>query len=308
MLAARLSRRGGPEQIVLERVGLPYRRPSDALVAVRAAAITPSELEWVPTWTREDGTERSPIIPSHEVMGTIEAVDPGFAGPPLGARVFGLTDFYRDGGAAEFVAVRADDLAEWPASLDPVLAAALPLSGLTAWQALFDHGHLVAGERVLIHGAAGGVGSFAVQLAHLQGAHVIAVTSGRDLEFARNLGADIVIDRDDPTLDPGMSPVDLIIDTVGGQVLERSWPLLADDGRMVSIAPSSRAIAERDPRGRFFIVVPDRAELVELAQLVEAGRLRVIVERTFSLAETREAYEFGLRQHPRGKVVIRVRE
>ena len=308
MRAARLAARGGPDQIAIDTVPVPGLGPDDALLAVHAAAITPSELGWEPTWTRPDGSDRSPITPSHEVAGEIVAVGRGVDGGLIGRRAFGLTDFYRDGAAAEYVAVRAADLADWPAALDVLEAAALPLSGLTAWQALFDHGRLEPDERVLIHGAAGGVGSFAVQLAHWRGAHVTALASAPDHALLKELGANVVLDPRSATaaLDAA-GGMDLVLDSVGGAALEASWRRLSPRGRIVSIAPTSRSIADRDSRGRFFIVAPDRGELVELADLVEGRLLRVIVERTFSLDETRQAYEYGLGEHPRGKVVIQVR-
>ena len=307
MTAARLHRRGGPEMMAVESSAMPEIRPADVLVEVRAAGITPSELGWEPTWTKPDGSDRTPIVPSHEVAGTVVLAGAEVDELAVGARAFGLTDFFRDGAAAEYVAVRAADLAAWPQGLDAEEAAALPLSGLTAWQALFDHGHLLAGQSVLVHGAAGGVGTFVVQLAHHERAHVTAVVSTRDIEYVRSLGADEVIERQSVAFERVVSPVDLIVDTVGGDVLERSWSVLAPDGRLVSIAPSSRDIAARDPRGRFFVVTPDRGELDELAALVERGELQVIVERTFALSRAREAYEFAQREHPRGKVVLKVR-
>lgn len=306
MLAAMLATRGGPEEIVVGSAPTPEPAADEVIIAVEAAAITPSELGWEPTWVRADGTDRTPTIPSHEVAGSVVAAGPQASDVAIGSKVFGLTDFYRNGAAAEYVAARGHDLAEWPAALDPVAVATLPLSGLTAWQALFDHGHLLAGQRVLIHGAAGGVGTFAVQLARLQGAHVIAIASAEDATLLRELGADVTVDRTALTFaDP--ASVDLVIDAIGGDVLERSWPLLAPDGLIVSVAPSSRAIADRDPRGRFFIVTPDRGVLGELVRLLELGELRVVVARVFPLDEAREAYEFALREHPRGKVVLQIR-
>lgn len=307
MFAARLASRGGPEQIVIERAPLPQLEDGEVLVAVQAAAITPSELDWAPTWTHADGSPRTPVVPGHEVAGSVVAVAPGTADLDLGSAVFGLTDFYRDGAAAEYVAVAATALAERPAELDPARAAALPISALTAWQGLFDEGHLLAGERVLIHGAAGGVGSFAVQLARIGGGHVTVVSAEADFDYLRGLGADVTLDRHQP-LRIAPASIDLVFDAVGGEVVDRSWPLLAPDGRLVSIAPSSRDIAKTDARGRFFIVTPDRGVLEELARLVVSGELVVNVAREFPLAEARQAYEFGRLRHPRGKVVLGVRD
>ncbi len=308
MRAARLHARGGPARIVVESAAVPSLRSRDALVEVHAAGITPSELGWGPTWVREDGSDRTPIIPSHEVAGVVVAVGRDADESLVGERVFGLIDFFRDGAAAEYTTVKASDLALWPTTVDPATAAALPLSGLTAWQALLDHGSLAAGQRVLVLGAAGGVGSFTVQLARWRKAHVTALGSARDVEFLRELGSDEVIDRDAASFDEIVSDIDLVVDTVGGETLERAWVVLAPRGRIVSIAPSSREIAKRDPRGRFFIVTPDRRELAQLSQLVEKGELRAVIERTFTLDQTREAYEFGRDEHPRGKVVLRVRD
>jgi NADPH:quinone reductase-like Zn-dependent oxidoreductase len=307
MTAVRIHDRGGPEAIVIERTGLPVVRPKDALVRVVAAAITPSELSWVPTWTHPDGTSRTPITPGHEVAGVVAGLGNQVEGLELGTPVFGLTDFFRDGALAEYVAVQASDLAVRPPGLEELTAAALPLSGLTAWQALFDHGELEVRQRVLIHGATGGVGTFAVQLAKWWSAHVIAVGSPRDLEFLRELGSDEVIDRLASPFEDVVSDIDLVIDTVGGDVLERSWRVLKPGGRVVSIAPSSAEIRSRDPRGRFFVVRPDRDELDEIARLIIRGDLKAVIERTYSLGDAQAAYRFGQTEHPRGKLVIRVK-
>src|SRR5262245_37705055 len=177
MKAVRIHRKGGPDSLVYEDAPRPTLLGEDALVRVRAVAITGTELSWEPTYVASDGTPRLPSIPGHEISGVVEELDAHADELRSGVPVFGLTDFYRDGGEAELVAVRARDLALKPRTLDFVHAAAVPLSGLTAWQALFDHGRLAAGQRVLIHGAAGGVGTFAVQLAAWRGAHVIGTAS-----------------------------------------------------------------------------------------------------------------------------------
>jgi NADPH:quinone reductase-like Zn-dependent oxidoreductase len=225
-----------------------------------------------------------------------------------GEEVYGLTDFSRDGAAAEFMAVRAVDLARKPRSIDHVHAAAIPLSALTAWQALFEHGGLTAGERVLIHGAAGGVGSFAVQLAHAKGAEVTAIASGRHREYLGNLGADTIIDYESERFEEIAHGVDLVLDNVGGETVKRSWAVLKPGGTLVSIVepPSDEDATRARARGIFFIVRPDRAQLSELAALVDAGQLRTLVSEVFELRNTREAYETLLRGHLRGKIVLRV--
>jgi NADPH:quinone reductase-like Zn-dependent oxidoreductase len=310
MNAIRIHEVGGPEGMVYERAPRPRLANGDALVEVYAAALTPAELTWKETWADHSGTSRLPIIPSHEVSGVVAALGEGVSGLKPGAAVYGLTDFSRDGAAAEFVAVRAADLAPKPRSIGHLHAAAMPLSALTAWQALFDHGRLAAGQRVLIHGAAGGVGSFAVQLARAKGAEVIAVASGRHREFLRGLGANTVVDYETARFEQVAHHVDLVLDTVGGETLKRSWAVLKPGATLVSIAepPPEEDAARAGARGIFFIVEPNRAELAELATLTDAGQLRTFVSEVFALSRTREAYETLLRGHLRGKIVLRVKD
>src|ERR671911_3020354 len=186
MKAIRIHCRGGPEALDYEDVPIPALHPGDVLVRVHAAGISPAEFTWQ-IWETPDGRSRLPLIPSHEVSGVVAAVAPDVRDVEVGDAVYGLTDFFRDGGAAEYVAVRAAELAPKPRRLDHASAAVTPLSALTAWQALFDHARLTPGQRVLIHGAAGGVGSFAVQLARWRGAHVIGTASARNGDFVRTL-------------------------------------------------------------------------------------------------------------------------
>src|SRR2546426_3504898 len=194
MKALRSHVRGGPETLVYEDSPEPPIAAGEALIRVHAAAITPTELTWNSTWTDANGKDRRPIVPSFEVSGTVERMGAGVTDMKRGEPVYGLLNFWRDGAAAELVAARAADLALKPRSLDPVHAAAVPLSGLTAWQALFDPAGVAAADRVLIHGAAGGVGTFAIQFAHLRGAHVIGTASKRNTAFLKELGADEVVE------------------------------------------------------------------------------------------------------------------
>ena len=227
----------------------------------------------------------------------------------VGDAVYGLTDFFRDGGAAEYVAVRAAELAPKPRNLEHASAAAVPLSALTAWQALFDHARLTPGQRVLIHGAAGGVGSFAVQLARWRGAHVIATASARNGEFVRELGADEVIHRGATPFETMVRDVDVVLDSVGGTVTERSWSVPAARlGLLITIVrqPPPEWTAGRAARGLFFLVEPSRTQLNELSRLIDAGVIRPIVEAVLPLDRAHEAYERGVRQHPRGKLVLTV--
>jgi NADPH:quinone reductase-like Zn-dependent oxidoreductase len=310
MNAIRIHEVGGPERMVFERAPRPRLASGDALVEVYAAALTPAELTWKETWADHSGKSRLPIIPSHELSGVVAALGEGVADFKPGEAVYGLTDFSRDGAAAEFVAVRAADLAPKPRSIGHLHAAAMPLSALTAWQALFDRGGLAAGQRVLIHGAAGGVGSFAVQLARAKGAEVIAVASGRHRDFLQGLGANKVVDYETARFEDVAHGVDLVLDTVGGEALKRSWAVLKPGATLVSVAepPPERDAARAGARGIFFIVEPNRAELSELARLTDAGQLQTFVSGVFELSRAREAYETLLRGHLRGKIVLRVKD
>ena len=248
MKAIRIHRKGGPEALVYEDAPLPALRPGDALVRVHAAGISPAEFTWR-IYETPDGRSRLPKIPSHEISGVVAAVEPDVRDVEVGDAVYGLTDFFRDGGAAEYVAARAADLAPKPRTLDHATAATVPLSGLTAWQALFDHSRLARGQRVLIHGAAGGVGSFAVQLARWRGAHVVATASGVDLGFVRELGADEVVDYRAAQFATLERDVDLVLDTVGGTVTDRYWSVRGRAG-CSSLSSGSRGTGRPAARPR----------------------------------------------------------
>jgi len=240
----------------------------------------------------------------------IEAVAPGIKDLGPGDAVYGLADFTRDGAAAEYLAIRAGNLALKPRTLDHVHSAAVTLSGLTAWQALFTHGALQRGQKVLIHAGAGGVGTFAVQLAHLKGAHVITTSSGANLDFVRSLGADETIDYTSTRFEDVLRDVDVVLDAVGGDTVQRSWRVLRRGGAMISVTtliPQDEA-REHGARGLFFIVEPNREQLEELAKLIDAGSLKVIVASVQPLARARDAFELALKGHTRGKIVLQVRD
>lgn len=296
-----------PSRLVAEDVPLPALEPRDVLVRVHASGVSPGELDWNGTWLRHDGARRTPpIIPGHEVSGVVETVGPGATGIEVGDEVFGVIDFRRDGADADFVAVRADELVPKPATVTHAEAAAVPLSALTAWQALFDQGDLARGQRVLIHGGAGGVGSFAVQLARWRGARVAATSSARDAELVRGLGADDVIDYRTQRFEDIVADLDLVFDTVGGDTWERSWDVLGPRGRLVSIAVPRPPERESDDgrRAIWFIVQQDREQLRRICGLIEAGQLRPIVSAELPLAQGHQAYgPAGHRSGP-GKVVL----
>ena len=310
MTALRAHRRGGPEVLVAESAPIPVPAAGEVLVAVHAAAITFDELTWDETWTR-NGVSRTPIIPSHEISGVVGEIASGVTDFEPGDHVYGLIRFDRDGGAADYVTVPADDLAAKPSTVSHTVAAALPLAGLTALQALVDHAHVQRGERVLVTGGAGGVGALAVQLAAQFGADVTATLRSDAVELARNLGARNVIDVRTQAFDDGGAGYDVVIDTVGGDTLDRSFAVLRRSGRLVTLSepPAADKADEYGVSAVFFIVTPNREQLGELAALVDGNQLHVEIAATFPLALGREAFESGQRAVRRpGKTVIVVRE
>ena len=279
----------GVHGLRLETIETPSLQLGEALVEVHAAAITRDELEWP--------LDRLPAVPSYELSGVVAAVAPDVDAVSVGEEVYALTPFDRDGVAAEYAAVPTATLAPKPATLGHAESAAVPLPALSAWQGLFAHGRLEPGERVLVHGAVGGVGQFATQLARRRGAHVVATASPQAFEAARALGAHEVIDGR-RELDDGVGRVDLVFDTVGGELLERAPAKLATGGRLVSVAEEPRG------EGTYFVVEPNREQLIELAKLVDSGELRVAIDSTFTLAEAAAAFERSLASGKHGKVVF----
>jgi NADPH:quinone reductase-like Zn-dependent oxidoreductase len=299
MRAVRLHAPGDPARLVAEQLPTPRPGAGEALVRVHAAAITRDELDWP--------ADRLPAIPSYEFSGVVAAVGPGVEQVRVGEAVYALGDFGRDGAAADYTVVDAGLLAPKPRTLDHLQSAAIPLAGLGAWQGLFEHGRLAAGQRVLIHGAAGGVGGFAVQLAHWRGAHVAGTASTANLETARALGADQVVDHTTTRFEDAVEPVDVVFDTAGGDRLVRSPAVLRPGGRLVSVA-------EEPPSGAagitasYFVVAPNRRQLVELAEAADRGELRPVIGEVFPLGGARQAFERSLGDHRPGKIVLGVAE
>ena len=299
MRAVRLHPPGGLTRLVVEQVATPRPAAGEVLVGVHAAAITRDELDWP--------TDRLPAIPSYEFSGVVAAVAGDVDEPPVGTAVYALGDFDRDGAAADYTVVPAGLLAPKPATLGHVDSAAVPLAALSAWQALFDHGQLREGQRVLVHGA-GGVGGFVVQLARWRGAHVAATASTGNVAAARRLGADQVVDHLAGRFEDAVGQVDLVVDTVGGERLRRSPAVLRRGGRLVSVAetPSAEDAAARGITAIYFVVAPNRGQLVKLAGLIDGGELRPTVDRVFPLADARAAFQLSLGDHRPGKIVLRV--
>jgi NADPH:quinone reductase-like Zn-dependent oxidoreductase len=302
MRAVRLRVVDGRREIAVEEIETPQPRHGETLVRVHAAAITRDELDWP--------ADRLPAIPSYEFSGVVALVARDVEDIAAGDPVFALSAFDRDGAAAEYVAVPSRFLASKPRTLDHTEAAAVPLAALSAWQGLFDHGHLTAGQRVLIHGVAGGVGSFAAQLARNAGAHVIGTVSPRNVDTARTIGVEEVIDHTAVRFEDVVDPVDLVFDTAGGARLERSPAVVRRGGRLVSVAaqPSADQAAEHGIAAIYFVVEPSRTELLKLAALIDGGRLRPIIDRVFPLSQARAAFDRSMGDHGGGKIVLRVKE
>jgi NADPH:quinone reductase-like Zn-dependent oxidoreductase len=259
MRVVRLRAPGGPEQLAVEEADRPQPGPGEALVRVHAAAITRGELDWP--------VDRLPAIPSYELSGVVEEVGPGVASVAAGDEVFALTPYDRDGVAADYTAVPAEHLVAKPRALGHAESAAIPLPALSAWQGLFDHGRLGAGERVLIHGAAGSVGGYAVQFARAAGAHVIGTASAASLDLVLALGAHEAVDAA-TRFEDAVEPVDVVFETAGGARLRRSFAVLGAGGRLISVAE------EPPDGGVYFIVEPNRDQLTSTARLADAGQLR----------------------------------
>jgi len=284
MKAIRLHGRGGPDHLFYENVPQPHPSPGEVLVRVSATGILVHELRWNETYETKAGSKRVLPIPGRDLSGVVVEVGPGVTALSEGAEVYAMLDYGRDGAEADYTIALPGELAPKPRTLDSVQAAAVPLPALTAWQGLFEHASLVAGQTVLIHGGAGGVGVFAVQLAQLTGAHVIATASARNRDFLRDLGADECIDYTTTRFEDVVHEVDFVFDLVGGDTLHRSWQVIKPGGMLVSTVsppPPADVVKGHDVRFVWFVVEPNRNELVQIGSLIDAGKLRPIIDAVF---------------------------
>jgi len=276
------------------------------LIRVHAAAVTPTEFAWYPTFHTPEGNARPfPIILGHEFSGVVAAMGGSNRDARVGDSVYGLNDWFMDGAQAEYCLVAAASVAPKPATVDHTLAAAVPISALTAWQALVDRAQLSEGQRILIHGGAGGVGSVAVQLARYKKAHVIVTASAANMDFMKGLGADEVIDYRTTPFETVVRDVDVVLDTVGGETRDRSWRVLRKGGQLVTIAADAEGINQQRVRDAFFIVEPNRGQLIKIGRLIDSGVIRPIVGAVFSMDEVRRSYA---EKPTRGKNVLRISE
>src|ERR1043165_7355810 len=275
---------------------------NDVIVQIHASGFVPTEMAWPSTWTDRVGRDRTPSIPGHELAGVVTALGYGTTGVSGGQRVFGLADWHRDGTLAEYVAIEARNLAPLPGDVDFTVGASLPISGLTAWQGLFEHGRLRAGQSVIAHGAAGAVGSMVTQLARLAGAYVIRTRRAADRQKALDFGANEFVDLDNDVLED-VGGVDFVFDLIGGDIGKRSARLVRAGGTLVSIVGPVEA-RPADGLAVDFVVESDRAQLSEIVQRVRDGRLRTKHGTGPALDEAVAAFNSTERRP--GKTIIRV--
>jgi len=274
---------------------------NDVVVRVHAAGFVNTELEWPSTWADRASRDRTPSIPGHELAGVVTALGYGTTGLSIGQRVFGLSDWHRDGTLAEYVAVEARNLAPLPGDVDFAVGASLPISGLTAWQGLFQHGRLQAGQSVLAHGAAGAVGSMVVQLAREAGAYVIGTGRAADRQKVLDFGANEFLDLANTALED-VGGVDLVFDVIGGDIQERSAALVGSGGTLVTVVGPTH-VRPRDGLTVDFVVEADRAQLAEIVQRVRDGRVRTNIGAVVPLHEAVLALNSTERRA--GKIIVR---
>jgi NADPH:quinone reductase-like Zn-dependent oxidoreductase len=310
MKAVRIHNYGGPEVLHFEDAPRPTPGSGELLIRVYAASVNAIDWKIRAGYLKDVFPVPLPFIPGWDVSGILETVGSGVIKFKTGDEVYARPDVARSGKGtyAEYVVVKETEAALKPKSVDHVHAAAIPVVGLTAWQALFDKAALNKGEMILIHGAAGGVGSFAVQLAKWKGAHVIGTASGRNQAFLRELGVDEPIDYEKNRFEDLVHDLDVVLDTLGGDTQNRSWKVLKKGGILVSIvaSPSPEEAAKHGVRSAFFSAHPSSSQLSEIAKLIDAGKLKPVVETVLPLSDARRAHELNETGHARGKIVLKV--
>lgn len=298
---------GGASVLQLRTIPVPRPGPGELLVKVEAAGVNPVDYKIRAGKYPAVKADKLPYTPGRDVTGTVVQRGESAQRFAQGEALIAMPGIER-GGYAEYVIVKEVEAATRPAGLPSIAAGGVPLAALTAWQGLFKHGGLQAGQRVLIQGGAGGVGHFAVQFARAKGAHVATTVSTAHVEFARQLGAEQVIDYTQQRFEDQVHDVDLVFDLIGGATQERSWAVVKRGGALVSTLnePSQERAAARGARGLRYTAQESGSDLADIGQLIEAGKVRVTITRTFTLAEAAKAQEFLEQQHPAGKVVLTV--
>jgi NADPH:quinone reductase-like Zn-dependent oxidoreductase len=299
---------GGPEALQVKEVDVPTPRDDEVLIQIRAASVNPVDTKMREGKYPPVKADQLPKILGRDVSGTVVGCGKSVTEFKKGDEVYAMLDG-EHGGYAEYVALRANLCARKPTTLNHVEAAAVPLAAMTAWQGLFDHGQLRAGQRVLIHGGAGGVGHFAIQFAKARGASVSTTVSGSDKEFVRSLGADQIVDHESERFEKLVRDVDLVFDLIAGDTQQRSWSVLKKGGTLVSTlaAPSQEEAREHQARGLNYMAQPNATELSEVGRLIDAGKVRPWVNSTFPLHDAGAAQERLAHGHVPGKIVLEVR-
>jgi len=310
MKAIQIHNYGGPDVLQYEDVPRPKPAPGEVLIRVHAAGVNPADWKVREGHLKQLVQNKFPLILGWDLSGVVEGVGPKVSKFKKGDEVFSKPDTSRDGDYAEYIVVRESEVALKPKSLHHVYAAAVPLAGLTAWQALFDVGQLQPGQRVLIHGGSGGVGHFAVQLAKWKGAYVIATASTKNQELLHRLGAHETIDYTKQHFEDVVHKIDIVLDTIGGDTHERSWKVLKQGGLLASVVqpPDTEKAKEFGVQGAFVWSQPSGKELAEIATLIDSGNLKVVLDRILPLSEARRGHELSQNGHTRGKIVLRVKE
>jgi NADPH:quinone reductase-like Zn-dependent oxidoreductase len=291
----------GPAGMRLVERPEPPAAINDVIVQIYASGYVPTETEWPSTWTDRSDRDRTPSILGHELAGVVTALGYGTTGLSVGQRVVGLADWHRDGTLAEYVAIEARNLVPLPGDVDFTVGASLPISGLTAWQGLFQHGHLQAGQTVLAHGAAGAVGTMVTQLAREAGAYVIGTGRAADRQKALDFGAQEFVDLDNDALED-LGDVDLVFDVIGGDIQKRSAGMIRAGGTLVSVVGPTE-VRPADGLTVDFVVESDRAQLSEIVQRVRDGRLRTNIGNIATLDDAVAALNSTERR--KGKTIIR---
>ncbi|HEY4299969.1 MAG TPA: NADP-dependent oxidoreductase [Candidatus Didemnitutus sp.] len=306
MKAVRIHSYGGSDVLQVDDIATPQPGLGEVLVKVRAASVNPVDYK-IRSGQHKSGNQQPPLTLGRDISGVVSAVGPGVTDFKVGEEVYAMLD-WNSGGNAEYAIAKREGVARKPASIDHLHAAAVPLAATTAWQGLFDQGNLQAGERVLIHGAAGGVGHFAVQFAKNRGAYVIAMAREEDRDFLKRLGADEVIDYQKERFEDRVRDIDLVLDLVAGETQKRSWKVLKPGGRLVSAlgAPREEDALKRKAVARGFMAAPNREELSRIGRMIDDKKVMVAVEKTLPLSAIRAAHDHLEHDHIRGKVVLTV--
>jgi NADPH:quinone reductase-like Zn-dependent oxidoreductase len=307
MKAIRIHAYGGAENLHYDEVSRPIAKQGEVLVQVYAAGVNPVDWKIREGFLKQVFDYPLPVIVGTDFSGIVAAVGEGVTTLQPGQEVYGVVDMMLSGAYAEYALGYVEAIAPKPKTLDFIHAASVPIVAMTAWQALFEEANLQLGQTILIHGAAGGVGSYAIQFAKWKGAQVIATASAANADYVQSLGADQVINYVAQPFEQQVKEVDVVLDLVGGETQARSWQALRASGVLVSTVGVSQIDIPQGIRAVAVFVNPKiNGQLQQIAQLIDAGQIKVIVERTFDLAEAAKAQEFSQHMHPRGKLVLQV--